>query len=154
MAIFSARTLVLNRVCVLWSVAFFLIKNPQALYGNALVVMLAAGPNLDQVYPENAGIFPPLLAVFMFLSGVEDLVLLSFSNLVEILHVLVPIRLCVYFALCVLAYTKVLGFGNSIALAYGFIEMMINFWIYLSVREEDNEDNRRRIRQARGYEEN
>jgi hypothetical protein len=60
---------------------------------------------------------------------------------------LVPIRLCIYFAVTgygYLVYNPYLT--NSLMFSIGFIEVVLNFLIYVTIREERNEFNKIQIR--------
>lgn len=53
---------------------------------------------------------------------------------------IVPVRLAIFFgvtAWCYLVYNPYLS--NALVFAYGFAEIIINFGIYVIVREEKNE---------------
>lgn len=63
----------------------------------------------------------------------------------------VPIRLLIFFAVtgwCYLDYNPYLS--NGLVFAYGFVEIVINFCIYVVVREEKNELVGQEVRKRHG----
>jgi hypothetical protein len=46
MALVSSKTIVLSRACFLWTVAFYLVKNPRKVTENGLVVIMSQAMSL------------------------------------------------------------------------------------------------------------
>jgi hypothetical protein len=76
----------------------------------------------------------------MALYAFSDLPTLNVINYTQILDVLVPLRLTAYFALSAWAYLVYNPYlSNGLTFSLGFVEIIFNFWLFVTVREERNE---------------
>lgn len=151
MAAVSSKTLALYRVCTLWACALFLFKNPVTIYSNFAVVILGQALELPNVYTGGEGDkLAGIVAVLLILLGIEEFVVIFQENSGEHWRGSVPTRLTVYFALTLASYLGYRPLANSLAFTYVFLELVVNFFMYLILREELNEVTRRTIREERG----
>lgn len=150
MVIVSSKTLVLCRVCALWAVALFLFKNPTVVYANFFVVVLGQAMDMPMVHAGSGDHFAGLVAVLIALLGLEDFVVLFTEDPGEHWRGSVPLRLMGYFGLTMASYLGYKPLRSSVTFTYLFLEMVLNFLLYVVLREELNETTRRFIRQERG----
>ena len=149
MAVISSKTLILYRVCWLWSCDYFLFRNPVTVYSNFLVVVLGQSLDLPHVY-DRGDQLAGILACVLGLVALDDFVILFQEGSIEHWRGVVPLRLAVFFVITFCSYYRVGPLANSLAFTYSFIEMMVNFLLYIVVREELNENTRQIIRKERG----
>lgn len=129
----------LLRSCVLWSFAYFLLKDPGAIAANRYVVVMAQSMRIPHVVVRDDDPMIGLVAFLLAILGICDIPPL-FGHYIEYLETNVPIRLCGYFFICIYGYHVYNPYlSNSIVFCFGFVEVVFNFLIYSSVREDRNE---------------
>lgn len=150
MVIVSSKTLVLYRVCGLWAVALFLLKNPTVIYSNLVVVVLGQALDMPNTYAGSGDQLAGLVAVLIAFLALEDFIVLFTEDPGEHWRGSVPLRLLGYFILTMASYLGFKPLRTSLTFTYVFLEMVMNFLLYLVLRNELNETTRRIIREERG----
>ncbi|RCK55968.1 Protein ILM1 [Candida viswanathii] len=136
MQFLSSKTLLYIRIICLLTVAFYLVKDPDALSTAGFIVLLGQAMQVPLVRlgPEN-----PILgmtAVVVVSTALGDLIPLLSENW-SYFENLVPIRLSAYFILASYIYF-VPGsvVSNSLVVTFVLFEIWGNFLIYNNLRDE------------------
>lgn len=144
---FRLRTLVYVRVSLLVSAAYFLLKAPEKLYTNFLFV------GIGYVLTSNVGSGSEgWLGVLLLLLAIEDFMRLYGPRPTESFMNVLPARLLVLFVLFVLCYYfKINTLSTGPTFTFLFYDCLLSGWCFLAAREQINEDNKRIVRDSRGY---
>uniref|UniRef100_A0A060TJI9 ARAD1D47146p n=1 Tax=Blastobotrys adeninivorans TaxID=409370 RepID=A0A060TJI9_BLAAD len=150
MALFSVKTLVLLRSCMLWSMAYFFVKDPTSIAKNGHVIVLAEAMDVPHTYFRPDDPMTGMIGFFLFMWGFTDLPPLFGDNYVQYLGSIVPIRALAFLCLSAAGYlTDSPLVSNSVVFSYSFLETMVNIFLYMTLREEENEMSRQNILNTR-----
>lgn len=169
MVLISTKSLILIRSSVLWSFAYFLIAEPVKLVENEFVLIVSGAMHLVSVNDNSVDSSiddrrlncsytatstrsnqPPvvirheeplvgLVALLLTVLGLQDVGALG-ADYLKYLEFTVPARLTVFFLITAyIYYNPQSNISNGFTFTYGFLEMILNFWIYATAREERNE---------------
>lgn len=96
-----------------------------------------------------------LVALLLTVSALQDVGTLGIQETAHLkpLELVVPSRVGIFFLLTSYIYLYPTSYvSNGLTFVYGFIEMTLNFWIYVAAREERNEISGLHQRYDRGGE--
>ncbi|KAL1611013.1 hypothetical protein SLS59_000650 [Nothophoma quercina] len=170
MALISANTMIRSLALFHLTLAALLIKNPKLIANQSVIMILGGSMQLptprDFATPSAAVAFIAVLFAFI---GINDLTAASLPLEVydEYWGAQTPVRLVFLFALTGytflfkeggmfggargLSYSKSPGsyLKNSVVFSWGFIELSMWFWIYVTLREERRERARKIVEQRK-----
>ncbi|KAF2441302.1 hypothetical protein P171DRAFT_94087 [Karstenula rhodostoma CBS 690.94] len=152
MAIFSAYTIIRALALFHVTLAVFVLRNPRIIAEQNIVFLLGEAMQLptprEFLKPSAATGFIAVLLAFL---GISDLTALSMSEEAVEAHwgTQTPVRLAFLFGLTGYAYAfkqgGVLGstargagdhLKNSVVFAFGFVELTVWFWVFITLRDE------------------
>ncbi|KAF2405370.1 hypothetical protein EJ06DRAFT_578560 [Trichodelitschia bisporula] len=163
MALISAFTLIRTLALFHITLAFYLLTAPRMLADQNLVFLLGESmrppeaTSFDRPTPATA-----LAAAVFVLLGLTDLVAVSMDEpaAVQYWSAQTPIRLIFFFALT--GYTYITGadatlksgkgarvgdgLKNGLVFSWGFLEIMMWFWVFLTIRDQRREAGMRVLR--------
>ncbi|KAJ4984473.1 hypothetical protein SVAN01_10025 [Stagonosporopsis vannaccii] len=166
MAIITANSMIRSLALFHLTLAALLIKNPKLVANQSVIMILGGSMQLptprDFATPSAAVAFIAILFAFI---GINDLTAASLPEEVfgEYWGAQAPVRLVFLFGLTGytfvfkeggvlggargIAYSKSPGsyLKNSVVFSWGFIELSMWFWIYVTLREERRERARKLI---------
>ncbi|KAI9851122.1 MAG: hypothetical protein M1838_004457 [Thelocarpon superellum] len=176
MAFFSGVSIIRYLCLFHLALAYYFMFSPKTLADQNLVLIVGAAmrlPHIDTLDEPSA--LSSFLAIVFTLFAVNDLVAVSMPEEVTSFYWdnQTPIRLLFFFILTGYTYlTKPGGSGtgagayqgmkitaagpglqNSLVFSWAFVEMVVWFWVYVTLREERKESAGRRA-QKRAVEEN
>lgn len=152
MAFVSAKTLIIHRIVWLITVGYFLLRSPETVYSNAIVAMLGQSLNLSPTYVGANDQLVVLVAALLFASALQDFAALFRNNYIDYFRTTLPMRLVLFFGFSAASYMHLPGYESASLFSYMFVEVVLNFWLYITIREEHNEQLRLTIRDNRGQE--
>lgn len=136
MQFLTARTILYARIVFLLYVAFYLLKDPLYIVDSNFVILLGDAMHLPFVQSSKNNPLLGILAVFLSLLALSDLIPLTAHN-ITYFETLVPARLMYTFALggfCLMSEYSVVA--NNLVFTYSFIEIWLNFLIYNNLKDE------------------
>ncbi|ODQ67599.1 hypothetical protein NADFUDRAFT_50023 [Nadsonia fulvescens var. elongata DSM 6958] len=153
MALLNGKTLIILRSSFLWTLAYFLLVDPRAVSGYSALVLFAQAMQLRLVEfsPNNPVV--PILGAFLMFQGIADILPLS-GDYLSHFDLIIPFRLCAYFALGAFCYLKKYALlSNSFVFFFSMVEITLNFFIYKAIREERNDNIAKQVNveRARGH---
>ncbi|KAI5955791.1 hypothetical protein KGF54_001293 [Candida jiufengensis] len=136
MQFLTGKSLLYIRILVLLIIAYYLVKDPDALSSAGFVILLGQAMQVPilKLNPNNQLI--GLLSIFIVTTSLTDLIPLIAENW-SFFETLVPTRLTFYFIIT--AYIYFVPFSiisNSLIITYTMFEIWINFLIYNNLRDE------------------
>ncbi|ODV77363.1 uncharacterized protein CANTADRAFT_27218 [Suhomyces tanzawaensis NRRL Y-17324] len=136
MQFLSAKTLLYARVVFIIIIAYYLVKDPEALSTAGFVVLLGQAMQVPLIRLQPTDTLTGFCAVIMAGFSIGDLIPLLANN-VEYFDTLVPVRLAAYFGLAAYCYfVNDSPVSNSLIFTFSFFEIWFNFLIYNNLKDE------------------
>lgn len=136
MQFLTAKTVLYIRSFVHFTAAFFLLKSPATIINANVNALLGQAMNLPMIQVAESNPLFGLLAVFVALQGLMDLIPALADN-VAFFELVVPIRLTIYFMLGLFCLFSDFGLvANNVVFTYSFLEIWLNFVVYNNLRDE------------------
>lgn len=132
---------------MLTSAAYFLLTAPEKLYTNFLVVGIGY-----VVSPDVGAGSEGWLGVLLLLLAIEDFMRIYGPRPTESFMNVLPTRLLALFVLFVLCYYfRVSALSTGPTFTFLFYDCLLSGWCFLAAREQINEENKKIVRDSRGY---
>ncbi|KAK9467765.1 increased loss of mitochondrial DNA protein 1 [Lipomyces arxii] len=138
MVLLSSKNICLVHFALLNAVAYKLLTNPADISGHGTIFMIGRAMALpDAEFSEDD---PALgLAAFLLLNlSIVDLTAMSITS-TSFLELAVPLRLMLSFVVCGFGYMvpdSSIAIANSAVFSISFLDIMMQFWLYITIREE------------------
>lgn len=139
MAWLSSTTAIYIHCSFLFTVAFQLIKAPEAITSSVFILVFGQAMQIDQ---GSVGGDLSLLCVLLVVLGITDIVQLLIENH-KYFESIIPVRLTLCFLLAGVGYLYKGVLHDDYVFVFLFMEIWFHFVIYNVVREEKHDRNKK-----------
>ncbi|KAK9371248.1 increased loss of mitochondrial DNA protein 1 [Lipomyces kononenkoae] len=136
--ILSSKNICILHFTFLNAIVYKLLTNPAQVSGHGFVFILGRAMRLPDAEFKDDDPAVGLIAILLLYVGISDLATILSPN-PDFLEVAVPFRLMLAFTVSGFAYLTPgsnIAISNSMVFALSFVEVVLQFWLYLSLREE------------------
>lgn len=134
----ASRTLLAQRSCLWITVGILLVRNAATVLDSTYVMLMASIFEVPMLEEKDG--LAAACGMLLAIMAASDIPVISLDNYLEPLSSIVSLRLTVYFAL--VGYTFVFP-GTALScspfFAFAFTDTVLNFLIFLAIRNERNE---------------
>jgi uncharacterized membrane protein len=143
MAWISSTTVIYLHSCLLFTVAFYLVKDPSQFVDSTFLLVFGEAMRLDHGQLSGSDSVKSLIVVILGLLGITDIVQLIQDNKVYF-ESIIPVRLTLAFGFAGYGYAvETSVFHEDTVFVFLFMEIWFHFVIYNVVRQEKHERNKR-----------
>ncbi|CCH44849.1 putative membrane protein [Wickerhamomyces ciferrii] len=144
MIFISSKTANYLRCCFLFTLSFYMIKDPQTITDQPLLILFGQAMNVERgvindLNEKTLG----LVSLLFFSLGLIDFMQLLVDN-VKYFESIIPLRLTIFFGIASYSYMiPTSPFHNDLVFSYSFLEIWFNFLLYNVIREEKHKRNQK-----------
>lgn len=136
MQFLTSRSVIYIRVILLLTAAFWIATDAQSLFHSNFVLLLGEAMRLPIIPVENKSVLNGIISLLLVFLAVNDLIPCMADN-IQYFETAVPARLLFYFMLAGYIYmVEDRMFSNNVTFVYSFLEVWINYLIFMDLREE------------------
>ncbi|KAK9364008.1 increased loss of mitochondrial DNA protein 1 [Lipomyces starkeyi] len=134
----SSKNICIVHFTFLNAIVYKLLTNPAEVSGHGFVFLLGRAMRLPDAEFKEDDPSVGLIAILLLYVGISDLATIVTPN-PKFLEVAVPFRLMLAFTVSGFAYLTPgsnIAISNSMVFALSFVEVVLQFWLFLTLREE------------------